>query len=322
MGSYSFPLRSREKGDPKVQRLINAESRGSPDLGSEEGNSEPVGDWEVTVELAETVTVTPLSVRIARCRVVRRDDSTIVKVPRNQEIMVDPEGQPVVYLARIVATLDVDKSSSNVGGSPPFMVNNRKSPLVESVLSPRVEVKISRDDRNPVALRGDGISGTGTGECLSESPEGSLPVATTDHRDDLEVEHSSLPVETGIGTQVDTINPHVLNKNEGQVENNKKLNKVNKVCKGRQPQKTIQVLGCVPVQIVNLSLEGVRLEKHRYIGETSPIHRNTTQSCYDCNVSSVTKTCEETTKEFKKYLQEKIVHLEKGDQLILKPVLR
>jgi hypothetical protein len=142
IGRYSFPLKSREQGDSTVQRLINAELGGPPNLGSEEENGEPV-DWEGTVELAETVTVPPLSVRIARCRVVRRENSTVIKVPRNQEVLVDPEGLPGVYLARLVATLDVNMSSSNVGGSPPFMVNNRKSPLVESVISPRDAVNIN-----------------------------------------------------------------------------------------------------------------------------------------------------------------------------------
>jgi hypothetical protein len=74
-----------------------------------------VGDWEGTVELAETMTVPPLSVRIALCRFVRRDDSTIIKVPRNQEIHVDP-GLPGVYLARIRATLSGNISSPYVGG--------------------------------------------------------------------------------------------------------------------------------------------------------------------------------------------------------------
>jgi hypothetical protein len=83
------------------------------------------------------------------------------------------------------------------------MVNIKKSPLVESVFSPRDVVRDSRDDRNAVALRGDGISGAGTGECLPESPGGGMPVAITDHRDDLQAEHNPLPVETGINIQVD-----------------------------------------------------------------------------------------------------------------------
>ena len=52
------------------------------------------------------MTVPPLSLRIARRRVVRRKDSTDFKVPRNQVVMVDPKCLPGIYMARIVATLE------------------------------------------------------------------------------------------------------------------------------------------------------------------------------------------------------------------------
>ena len=77
-----------------------------------------MGEWEGTVELAETLTVPPFSARITRCRVFRRNSSTVVKVPQKQEILVDSEGLPGVYLARKVATLENYKGSLNVGGSP------------------------------------------------------------------------------------------------------------------------------------------------------------------------------------------------------------
>jgi hypothetical protein len=54
-----------------------------------------------------------------------------------------------------------------------------------------------------------------------------------------------------------TIHPHALNKKTGQVINLDKIDVTNEGYRGRQPQKRIQVLGCVPVQIVNLSLEEV-----------------------------------------------------------------
>jgi hypothetical protein len=63
-----------------------------------------VGGWDGTVELAETVTVNQFSVGIARSRVVRRNDSAILcKVPRNQEVMVDPvsQGLPGIYGAEL-----------------------------------------------------------------------------------------------------------------------------------------------------------------------------------------------------------------------------
>ena len=89
IGRHSFPLRGQEPEVPEFQRLINAGQTGSLCLGQEEREDEPVEDWEGTVELAETVTVPPISVRIARCRVVGRDDSAVVKVPRNKTVLLD-----------------------------------------------------------------------------------------------------------------------------------------------------------------------------------------------------------------------------------------
>jgi len=230
-----------------------------------------VGDWECTVELAETVTVPPLSLRIARCRVVRRDTSTVIKVPRNQEVLVDPKGLPGVYLARIVATLQESMSSSNAGDSTPFMVSKVKSPLVEFVSSPCDEENVNRDDSRQFALRGDSISGSGTGECLTRMTGGGLPVAATDHRDDPQIRRSPLPVEAGIGTQIDTTHPHVLDKELGQDKSDRKRNSVNESDKWRQPHRNIQILGCVPVQVANLSLEEITLKKCTNIGVASPI---------------------------------------------------
>ena len=62
IGRYTFPLKGRECGVSKVWRLITAEPEETSGLDQEEGESEPVGDWEGTVELAGTVTVPPLSV--------------------------------------------------------------------------------------------------------------------------------------------------------------------------------------------------------------------------------------------------------------------
>jgi len=62
IGRYTFPLKGREYGVSKVWRLITAEPEETSGLDQEEGESEPVGDWEGTVELAGTVTVPPLSV--------------------------------------------------------------------------------------------------------------------------------------------------------------------------------------------------------------------------------------------------------------------
>ena len=71
VGRCSFPLKGQESEVATVQRLINGESEQTSRCGQEEGKDESEEDWEGSVELAEAVTVPPLSVRIARCRVVR-----------------------------------------------------------------------------------------------------------------------------------------------------------------------------------------------------------------------------------------------------------
>jgi hypothetical protein len=62
---YSFPLRDQEQKVSKFHRLINAESTNPLCPGLEEGGDGSVEDWEDTVQLAETVTLPPLSERIA-----------------------------------------------------------------------------------------------------------------------------------------------------------------------------------------------------------------------------------------------------------------
>ena len=218
VGSCSFPLKGQESEVATVQRLINAESEQTSRFGQEEGKDESEEDWGGTVELAEAVTVPSLSVRIARCRVVRRDDKTNVKVPRYQEVLVEPEGLPGVYMARIVATLEHcgNMSSSNVGGSPPLVVNLRKSPLAVFTFSPH-EKCVAGCDGNSIATHGgNGFPKAGSGEYLPEAPEGGLPAAATSHEDDLQVGRGSLPVENQIGNQVDTPYNRKIQKKIGQ----------------------------------------------------------------------------------------------------------
>jgi len=97
IGHYSFPLKSRELEVSGTQRLITVGRTESLCFDREEGETGLVGDWEGTVELAETVTVPPLSARIARCRVIRRSVSAVVKVPRNEAVLIEPEGLPGIY---------------------------------------------------------------------------------------------------------------------------------------------------------------------------------------------------------------------------------
>jgi hypothetical protein len=153
-----------------------------------------VDDWEGTVELAKTVTVPPLSVRIARCRIVRRNVSTVVKVPRNQVVLVDPEGLPGIIMAREVATLENgNQSSLNVDGLPPFVVT-KMSILVDVMCSPP-ECFVAGCDSRKFVTGSDGVVlKTGSGECLPELPEGGLPVATTSRGNDLQTVKGSRPV--------------------------------------------------------------------------------------------------------------------------------
>jgi len=81
----------------------------------------------------------------------------------------------------------------------------------------------------------------GAGECLPEWPEGGLPIATTSHRNDLQAESGSLPVENVFGIQVDT-----HKKNMAQI-NKKEMKGQNKVDTEKNENKKIEVLGYVPI---------------------------------------------------------------------------
>jgi hypothetical protein len=120
-------------------------------------------------------------------------------------VLVDPEGLPGVYMARIVATLESNLSSSNAGDSTPLVV--KKSPLepVEILSSPRDEHAVKSDDSAFPSVTIRGSRKTGLGEGQPELPEGGLPATTTSPRSDLQAVSSSLPVENRIGNQVDTI---------------------------------------------------------------------------------------------------------------------
>jgi hypothetical protein len=162
-----------------------------------------VEDGEVTVELAETVTLPPLS-GIARCRVVRRGDSKGVKVPLCSEaVSLDPEGMPGIYVARIVTTLYVSnvESSSNAKRFVPVS-GQVKTPLVDNIVLPLGELRklmcvAGGDGSEAITVCDDGVLNVGSGECQSKCLQGgSVTVATTSRRNDLQAQDSgSLPVE-------------------------------------------------------------------------------------------------------------------------------
>jgi hypothetical protein len=91
------------------------------------------------------------------------------------------------------------------------------------------------------------------------------PVAAACHGDDLQEVNSSRPVENGNGKQVDTIQNYAAQKNikgiRGQTKNNEIENQISTKWKQKNIQRKAQVLGYVPIQVVNLSLEEVKPKK-------------------------------------------------------------
>jgi hypothetical protein len=174
--SYSFPWTDPESSVSNRQRLANEDKERLEIHGREGESDEAVEEWVGTVELAETVTVPPLSVRIARCRIIRRDGLASVKVPPDQIVLIDPY-LPGTYMARVVATLQVcnNMSSSDARDLPPFVVKNRPLELVP----PLCENVVGNDDRR---------SNSGMGESQPEEPEGGLLSSATVKRSDLQAE--------------------------------------------------------------------------------------------------------------------------------------
>jgi len=233
---------------------------------------------------------------------------------------VDPDGLPGVYMARVVATLQDNLSSSNVGDSPSYVVNLEKSSLVKSVFSPQGKFVASSD--GSVDVTADVTSSNGkasSGECLPNLPESGLPVVTTSHTDDLQAEDSSHPVENRIGIQVDTNHKKTAQDNIGRFTikgQNEVMQRYKKI------QKRTQVLGYVPIQIVNLSLEEVELKNQTYIGIASPIKSNERPISGGFDVNPVLCDVHVAPGKFEKYLQGKLAHLRKEKQKILGTVLR
>ena len=245
LNHYSFPLTDRESGVSGDQRLASEGHRRLGVGGHEEDDGKIVDDWVGTVELARTVTVSPLSARIAQCRVVTREDPMEINVPRNQVVMVDPECLPGIHVARVVATLEVyDKQSSftdALGWNP--LVG--KSPLV---VSPKENYVASSDGTK-----------TGMGENHSQVPEGGLRSKGTIPGSDLQRVRSSPPIENKFGTENDIKENYLDSAGDvGQIKmldshkNDKRKTRNTRDC----------LIGFVQIQILNLSLEEVRLNKH------------------------------------------------------------
>jgi len=161
----------------------------------------------------------------------------------------------------------------------------------------------------------------GAGECQPELPEGGLPVATTSQGNDLQVaESGSPPVENKFGTQVDThqINMAQVNRKKGQ-EINVKIHENNRKLRIKNGT---QLLGYVPIQVMNLSLEEISMNKQQHIGVASPIQVNVARTCEENRVNTVIKPQGQSEGEFMRYMNDKLAHLGARDQDILEPVLR
>jgi hypothetical protein len=243
----------------------------------------------------------------------------VVKVPRNQEVLVDQDGLPGVYMAWVVAMLNGNLSSSNVSGSLPFVVKSRKSSLVESVFSPQGKFVAGSDGNVDVAVDVTSSNGKAdSGECLPQLPEGGLLVAATSHGNDLQAEGGSRPVENQFGIQVDTKYDKTAQDDIGQPSWESRRDKV--VNGDKQIQKGTQILGYVPIQVVNLSLEEVKLERQTYVGKASPVSSGNVVQGFEIN--HVSRDTILNPGKFEGYLQEKLAHLRNTECRILEPVLR
>jgi len=77
----------------------------------------------------------------------------------------------------------------------------------------------------------------------------------------------------------------------------------------------------VPIQVVNLSLQEVKLQKGTYVGEASPIsNKDVVQK--DVEINRVLKEPKVEPRKFEEYLQEKLAHLNVAERRTLEPVLR
>jgi len=326
IGQLSFPLKNQGQEIHETRYLINTERAGSLNHNSEEWKDEPDEDWEGTVELVGAVTVPPLSARIARCRVVRRDDSMANvndKVPRQQVVLIEPEGLPRILMARIVATLSNCDASNASGLGPPVV---GKSPLVIERISPCETVVPEIIDDTFVTDSIDGFLKVGAGECLSELPDSGSRVVTTSLEKDLQAVVSSLPVENVYDNQVDTLKINAAQIGTKGLEKlpqdreNKGYSSIKN--KGKNIQQRTQVLGYVPIQIVNLSLEEVDIEAGNYIGVASPIQVEETQEHKGYNVNTVKRVNSAKQDSFDAYLREKLAHIKGEDRSMLENALR
>jgi hypothetical protein len=318
-----FPLSSallpgRISSDPEVLQesargLITHEPEEALDLRDDsEENESCIG----TAELAESVSVPPLSGRIARSRVVRRGDSTEFKAPRNQVVTVDPEIRlPGIYIAQVVATLSNDVSneiSSGAHGSPRWSEVPLGSKDAEQLNSPcgKFDDLITSQEK------------AGSGERQPESPLNRLQAVAVNSLQmvaiALQEEESYRPFGNRFGNHTDT-----------DIQNARRKGTKIKRTLGKQKQTDCgsKIIGYVPIQVMNLSLEEVKPLERMCVGLASP-----TETCVGNELARVQGVLElrETEKgdkgrseiTFELYLNEKLGHLTEQDRSKLELILR
>jgi hypothetical protein len=227
-----------------------------------------------TVELAETVSVPPLSGRIARGRVVRRGDSAEFKAPPNYELMVElvKRRLPGIYLARIVATVSCNVNNEISPGahcSPRWSEVPLGRKDAERLTSPCVNIKSGSCEKGMTSQRQ-----AGSGERQPGSQKSSLQEADAVSLLEIDIGNwgaapglqsagSSRPVENKFGNHTDTFRE--IGRHEG-----KDIKHTREISDSGTREVRGQIIGYVPIQVVNLSLEEITLSKHMCVGIASP----------------------------------------------------
>jgi hypothetical protein len=213
-------------------------------------------------------------------------------------------------------------SSSDARDLPPFVVKN--SPL--ELVPPSCESVTGSDDRR---------NNSGTGGSQPEEPEGGLLSSATVKWSDLQAERDSLPVESIVGNQVDTDQNFQSHKTRRNVvyARGQEINKIDEVvqtkinesCRKQVSNKRDYLMGFVPVQISNLSLEEVEISKHTCVGVASPICCSENKDPDDCRIHIVQRVENgkiQNKQPFQEYLEKELDHLQGRDRQILETVLR
>jgi hypothetical protein len=209
-------------------------------------------------------------------------------------VSLDPEGLPGIYVGRVVATLDNCDLMSSLDAKRDPPVSGRKVSIGNNVVPPQCccvrEKNIAVCDGEIAECDGDiavcdgstaitvcdgGVLNVGPGECLPKCPEsGSVPVAITCLGDLHAGSGSSLPVENCFGNHVDTNKLRAAQEFkgiQGQIKGNKVNGETSTINYRKNIQRNTEVLGYVPIQVINLSLEEVEIQKSTYIGVASPV---------------------------------------------------